>query len=87
MEMQNYCPKASSELRKETSYLDTNKRKRPIFLDKDEEGDEVVEVAVADGENNASIVVESQASKVHPKPSSGTTAKKRQSTLQLKPNS
>lgn len=79
------CPKASSGLRKEmTSYLEANKRKRPMFLDEDEEDDEVVEVAAADGANDTSAV-ESQASKVQP--SSGTAAKKRQSTLQFKANS
>ena len=79
------CPKASSGIRKEmTSYLEANKRKRPMFLDEDEEDDEVVEVAAADGTNDTSAV-ESQASKVQP--SSGTTAKKRQSTLQFKANS
>jgi hypothetical protein len=46
-----------------------------MFLDKDEEDDEVVEVAVADEENDASVV-ESQASKVQVKPSSSTSAKK-----------
>eukprot|EP00267_Zea_mays_P043214 XP_020395281.1 uncharacterized protein LOC111589220 [Zea mays] len=60
------CPKASSALRKEmTSYLEANKRKRPMFLDEDEEDDEVVEVAAADGANDTSAV-ESQASKVQP---------------------
>jgi hypothetical protein len=46
-----------------------------MFLDEDEEADEVVEVTVADGENDASVV-ESQASKVQVKPSSSTTDKK-----------
>ena len=55
-----------------------------MFLDEDEEDDEVVEVAAADGTNDTSAV-ESQASKVQP--SSGTAAKKRQSTLQFKANS
>jgi hypothetical protein len=81
------CPKASSGLRKEmTSYLEANKRKRPMFLDEDEEDDEVVEVAAEDEANDTSVV-ESQASKVQPKPSSGTAAKKRQSTLQFKASS
>jgi hypothetical protein len=57
------CPKASIGLRKEmTSYLEANKRKRPMFLDEDED-DEVVEVAATDGANDTSVV-ESQASKV-----------------------
>jgi hypothetical protein len=58
-----------------------------MFLDEDEE-DEVVEVAAAaDEENDESAAVESQASKVQSKPSSGTIAKKRQSTLQFKTSS
>ena len=80
------CPKSTSELRKEmTAYIESNKRKRPIYLGEEEE--EVVEVAAngsaAVHENEASVV-ESQASKVQPKPSSGTAAKRRQATLQFK---
>jgi hypothetical protein len=76
------CPKASSGLRKEmTSYLETNKRKKPMFLDEDEEDDEVVEVAAADGANDTSVV-ESQASKVQP--SSGTAAKKDNQSCNLR---
>jgi hypothetical protein len=40
--------------------LEANKRKRPMFLDEDEEDDEVVEVAAADEANDTSAV-ESQA--------------------------
>jgi hypothetical protein len=81
------CSKAIGKLEM-TSYLEANKRKRPIFLDKYEDDDEVVEVAaIIDGENNASVVVESQASKVQHKPCSSTIAKKRQSTLQFKASS
>jgi hypothetical protein len=79
------CPKASSGLNKEmTSYLEANKRKRPMFLDEDEEDDEVVEVVAADGANDTSVV-ESQACRLSlvlvQQP------KKRQSTLQFKASS
>ena len=82
--MQKNCPKVSTEIRKEmAAYLEANKRRRPLFLE-DEDGEaEVVEVAssgppVSEAQQNES----SQAAKVHP--SSGTTAKRRQSTIQLK---
>ena len=63
--------------------MEANKRRRPLFLE-DEDGEaEVVEVAssgppVSEAQQNES----SQAAKVHP--SSGTAAKRRQSTIQLK---
>jgi hypothetical protein len=78
------CPRVSTEIRREMlAYLDSNKRRRPIFLD-DENGEaEVVEVAangapVAEAQQNES----SQAAKIHP--SSGTAAKQRQSSIQFK---
>ena len=78
------CPKVSTEIRKEmAAFLEANKRRRPLFLE-DEDGEaEVVEVAssgppVSEAQQNES----SQAAKVHP--SSGTAAKRRQSTIQLK---
>ena len=77
------CPKVSTEIRMEmAAYLEANKRRRPLFLE-DEDGEaEVVEVAssgppVSEAQQNES----SQAAMVHP--SSGTTAKRRQSTIQL----
>ncbi|CAO2191293.1 unnamed protein product [Urochloa humidicola] len=83
----NLCPGPglSTEIRREMStYLEENKRKRPIFLEDDE--DEEVEVAevVADGAPVAEVQQNesSQAAKIHP--SSGTAAKKRQSTIQFK---
>jgi len=84
LEMQKNCPKVSTEIRKEmAAYLEANKRRRPLFLE-DEDGEaEVVEVIssgppVSEAQQNES----SQATKVHP--SSGTAAKRRQSTIQLK---
>ncbi|CAA0808010.1 hAT dimerisation domain-containing protein [Striga hermonthica] len=65
------CPSVSTEVRKEmATYLEANKRKRSLTLD-----DEVVEVAANEAPANAT------AAAVHP--SSGTAAKKRQSSLQF----
>jgi len=72
------CPKSTSELRKEmTACIESNKRKRPIYLGEEEE--EVVEVAANEGQGSVTGPA-SQASKVQPKPpktkpSSGTAAK------------
>ena len=69
----------TTEIRKEMSaYLEANKRKRPLFLEEDDDGEsEVVEVTTEQASENRS-----QALKVQP--SSGTAAKRRQATLPFK---
>ena len=81
------CPHTNTELRKKMkAYLDGNKR-RPVYLDDEEnaensgeEDEDVVEVVQE--EASGAATANSQVTKV---PSSGTAAKRRQSTLQFKP--
>jgi len=85
------CPGSSTELRRRMkAYLDGNKRARPAFLDdqenaendkENEEDEDVVEV-VQEEASRAATANSQVTTKV---PSSGTTAKRRQSTLQFKP--
>jgi len=82
------CPQTNTELRKKMkAYLDGNKRRRPVYLDDEEnaensgeEDEDVVEVVQE--EASGAATANSQVTKV---PSSGTAAKRRQSTLQFKP--
>jgi len=72
------CERVSTEVRKEmAAYLESNKKRRPLFLE-DEDGEEVVEVTADEAQQNGT----SQASKV--RPSLGTAAKRRQATLPYK---
>ena len=82
------CPQTNTELRKKMkAYLDGNKSRRPVYLDDEdnaensgEEDEDVVEVVQE--EASGAATANSQVTKV---PSSGTAAKRRQSTLQFKP--
>ncbi|CAN6362710.1 unnamed protein product [Urochloa humidicola] len=79
------CPRSTTELRKRMKdYLDNNKRRRPLFLDdenQEEEGEDDEVVEVQQEEASGAATAQSQVAKV---PSSGTAAKRRQSTLQFK---
>ena len=78
------CPGSSTELRKRMKeYLDGNKRRRPLYLDEqeNEEDEDVVEV-VQEEASRAATANSQVTTKV---PSSGTASKRRQSTLQFKP--
>jgi hypothetical protein len=75
------CPKTTTAIRKEMrNYLESNKRKRPMFLDDDKERDDsnVVMVVDLEQEDGTAHTGSSQAARVVP--SSGTVAKQRRAS-------
>jgi hypothetical protein len=93
------CPESSPALKKKMKdYLDSNKRRRPLFLGEEENAEEVQEeedvVEVGQEAANSGTAAQSQVASVASSgaaaqsqikvPSSGTAAKRRQSTLQFK---
>ncbi|WVZ58926.1 hypothetical protein U9M48_009143, partial [Paspalum notatum var. saurae] len=85
------CPKTTTAIRKEMKeYLDSNRRKRPLHLDDDEQQEEADVVVVEANPAAESVQVqedapqESQGSKVQLQPSSGTAAKQRRAAYLYK---
>jgi len=83
------CQKTTTPIRKQmTDYLESNRRKRPLYLDDDDDDDDEQQQQEQEGEADVVVVegtapeLESQTSKAHP--SSGTAIKQRRATYSYK---